>query len=114
MSLRLPEKIETELMAEVLDAINSDEEFVVTSAAYHRADSEPGVQIDEADRQVVMLCCRPASAGSFSVDPMTIARLLTLPVVQLFQRDGETFLRVCGVYEGFVTLVDFFTTPMTD
>ena len=114
MSLRLPEKIETELMAEVLDAIDSDDEFTVTSTAYHRADSEPGVQVDESDRQVVMLSCRPTSPGSFAVDPMTIARLFNKSAVLMFHRDGETFLRVCGMYEGYPTLVDFFTTPLAE
>jgi len=63
---------------------------------------------------VVMLSCRPASNCCFSVDAMHIARFLKMPVVQMFHRGGETFLRICGPYEGFVTVIDFFTMPMTD
>lgn len=114
MSQRFPEQVIDELTAEIVAAIDSDVEFKVTSSTFDQVDSEPGVLADEDDRQLVMITCRPLTDGKFSVDALGLVRLIALPVIQFFHEDGESFLRVIGLYEGFPTIVDYFSTSKSN
>lgn len=111
MSQRFPEQIETELIDKMFDAIDSDMEFEITSNLCDQLESKPGVPLNERDRQLVFMECRPKTEGSLSIDPISVARLIGMATPLFFHKDGETFLRVVGFYDGFFVMIDVFPTP---